>query len=45
MFTGFTLIVYVNDIIEIRNDLKEIGKLKERLANEFEIKTWKVNTS
>ena len=32
------LIVYVDDIVVIGDDLEEIGKLREYLANEFEVK-------
>jgi hypothetical protein len=32
------LVVYIDDIIVIENDEKEIGRLKVRLSKEFEVK-------
>ena len=33
-----TLIVYIDDIVVTGDDLEEIGKLKEKLKKEFQIK-------
>lgn len=32
------LIVYVNDIVQIVDDIEELGRLKQKLAAAFEIK-------